>query len=120
MSITLKSLNAEQLSRLKARLGKEVRALFGEKLSEIFLYGSYARGDFDEESDVDVWVVADIQDSEQKIYRRQVDQLANQLSLEWDVVVSILLVSQEKFARYRSVMPLYKNILREGVPLHVE
>ena len=31
-----------------------LREIFGEKLDSVILYGSYARGDYDEESDVDV------------------------------------------------------------------
>ena len=37
-----------------------VRNLFDDKLKDVILYGSYARGDFDNESDVDVAVIVDI------------------------------------------------------------
>lgn len=30
---------------------------YGDRLSKIILYGSYARGDFNEESDIDLMVV---------------------------------------------------------------
>jgi uncharacterized protein len=32
----------------------------GEKLEKVILFGSYARGDYDEESDIDIMVIADI------------------------------------------------------------
>lgn len=37
---------------------------FGDKLTAVILYGSYARGDYDEYSDVDVMIIADINLSE--------------------------------------------------------
>lgn len=43
------------LSELKAGL----RASYGESLKGVYLYGSYARGEADSESDVDVLVVLD-------------------------------------------------------------
>lgn len=43
------------LEELKQALSK----LYGERLRGVYLYGSYARGDFTEDSDVDVLVVLD-------------------------------------------------------------
>ena len=41
------------------RFARELRARFGERLREIVLFGSHARGEADEESDVDLLVVVD-------------------------------------------------------------
>lgn len=120
MSTELKSLDAAHLERLKARLAEEMRALLGEKLREVYLFGSYARGDFDEESDIDFLIVADVDEVEVSDCRRKINRIADRLSLESDVVISIFVVEKNKFERYRDALPLYKTISQEGVPVHVE
>ena len=43
------------------------KQLYGDKLNKIILYGSYARGDNTEESDIDIMIIldGDIDDSKQ-------------------------------------------------------
>ena len=50
---------------------KIVREIQPEK---IILYGSYARGDFHKDSDLDLFIIKDGEESN-KIFRRQVDRL---------------------------------------------
>ena len=40
----------------------EVKNLFGGSLRQVILYGSYARGDYREDSDVDVMILVDLTD----------------------------------------------------------
>ena len=44
-----------QLNSLLSEFLKSSKELFGEKLKDIILFGSYARGDYDDESDVDIF-----------------------------------------------------------------
>lgn len=46
--------------------------LFGEKIECIILYGSYARGDFDLESDVDIMVLLNCNQEEIKEKRKEI------------------------------------------------
>lgn len=49
-----------RLSAVMADVVKKAKSLFGDRLGSVILYGSYARGDYDEESDIDVMITADI------------------------------------------------------------
>ena len=51
--------------------------VFGEKLDEVWLYGSYARGDFDAESDVDIMALVDLPKEQLATYRRKVSDLSS-------------------------------------------
>ena len=45
---------SNNLSELLKRAVSKYKSIFGDSLVQVILYGSYARGDFDEESDVDI------------------------------------------------------------------
>ena len=47
----------------------DVCALYGGHLKEVILYGSYARGDCREDSDIDIMILVDDMDDEE-IYRK--------------------------------------------------
>ena len=79
------------LPRLLRDLKAALKAVYGESLRGVFLYGSYARGDYDRESDIDILVVLDDFAS----YGREVDRTAHpvaDLSLRWNVSISLVFV----------------------------
>ena len=57
--------------------------VFGEKLDEVWLYGSYARGDFDAESDIDIMALVDLPKEQLAMYRRKVSDLSSELDLKY-------------------------------------
>ncbi|HIC93405.1 MAG TPA: nucleotidyltransferase domain-containing protein [Anaerolineae bacterium] len=86
----------------------------GSDVELIRLFGSKVRGDFDEESDIDVLVVVN-KDGQlwDDLVALEVD-----LMLKYNVVISSLIMSKENYEwhrRYRA--PLYRSIEREGVDL---
>ena len=96
-----------------------LRAIFGEKMRSVIVYGSYARGDFDEESDIDIAVLLDMPRDEIKHFRADVVSLASRLSLKYAKLVSIVEIPESEYDAYRVVLPFYRNIDKEGVALDV-
>ena len=91
------------------------KKIYGDKIHGIYLYGSYARGDFDEDSDIDIVAIVkgdrlDLQDK----CRKSVWTLANELDLEYDVLTSPTVIPADEFDKYFSELPYYQNILKEG------
>ncbi len=89
--------------------------IFGVPLQEGFLYGSYARGDYTDESDVDILLIIDLPPAQIARHRRELAEFTSQLSLAYDVTVSVAVKSAAQFARYADVLPYYQNVLREGI-----
>ena len=87
-------------------------------LYKVFLYGSYARQDYDSESDIDYMVVMDGNPADMKKLRRQMLNVSEQISYDNDVVVSVLVRDKNTFEAQKNILPLYKNILQEGVALY--
>ena len=106
----------------KNRLGEitdcvvaESRKIFGSKLNSVILFGSYARGDYDGESDVDILILVDLPMQEIAKQRTSIDTLCGDLLWKYGIVVSAIEKDTETYLRYASVLPFYKNIQREGV-----
>ena len=91
-----------------------LKNIFGGSLEQICLYGSYARGDFDAESDVNIMVLVDLPKDKLSSYRRKVSDLSFVLDLKYDVLLSIKLQDKETFQKFAEVLPFFKNIIREG------
>lgn len=88
------------------------KTLYGERLSRIVLYGSQARGDVDEESDIDVLVVLKGSVSPCEEIKRTLDIVAD-ISLDHDVVIACVFISEKQYENEKS--PLLLNIKREGI-----
>ena len=65
--------------------------LLCDKIYKIILYGSYARGDFTSESDIDFMILLNCSEEEARTYRKAVNRLASRISLANDIEVSLLL-----------------------------
>jgi predicted nucleotidyltransferase len=90
----------------------------GERLEKVILFGSYARGDTDSNSDVDIFVLADVPHEEVSKWSNGIDDRLSDLWLEYDLLVCIHLTSRFMFDRYYQVLPYYQNVVNEGVQLH--
>ena len=53
------------------KLTKGVQEIFGERAKKVILYGSYARGDFNKHSDIDIMILTDIPEEEMYKYWSQ-------------------------------------------------
>ena len=58
------------------------KQLYGDKLNKIILYGSYARGDNTEESDIDIMIILDGDIDDVKKMRSLTAEMASNISIE--------------------------------------
>ncbi len=98
------------LEEVKRRLQK----IYGSKLKEVILFGSYARGDAEPGSDIDLIIVLDkIEDALAE--RERYFPAILELDHKYDTLISIIPISEAEFAGRR--MPLILNAKREGIAL---
>ncbi|GHU62154.1 hypothetical protein AGMMS49983_03090 [Clostridia bacterium] len=103
------------LTQLKTEIFKFSNDTFGDSLEDIILYGSYARGDYDEESDIDIMILVDAKQDEIKRHESEFAVFGSRLDLKYDVLTSILLESAASFTNWKNDLPFFRNIAREGV-----
>ena len=107
-----------QINAALQKVFDAAKATLGEKLTKVILFGSYARGDFGDTSDIDIFVLADIPHEETSSYSDAIDKHLSNIWLDYDLLVCIHLTSKTTFDRYYQIMPYYQNVIKEGVELH--
>ena len=97
---------------------QQVSQLLGDKLNSVILFGSYARGDNTEDSDIDIMLILDCSKAQSLTYRRSISQIASRIGLSYDVVISILLRDKQDFNDKVNYMSFYRNIAQEGIKIY--
>lgn len=105
------------LNRLLKSIYRNMNSMVGESLKEVILYGSYARGDYDDESDIDIALIVDMDRTGAEELLQSLMGFISNFCLDNDVVVSLNCIPEKEFNYYKSAMPYYRNIDREGVRL---
>ena len=85
------------------------------KLDKVILFGSYVRGDYDSESDIDFCILANVPREETTKWRRDINKQILGIDLEYNILVSLHVINSNMFYNNIDILPFYKNVLREGV-----
>ena len=104
-----------QTREILTQVADMAKAVFPGRNSETILYGSYARGDYDRDSDVDIMVLADVPHTDLGRYKAPFLRLSSELGLANDVLITITLKDRETFDRYLNAVPFYQAVRREGI-----
>ncbi|MCC8140881.1 MAG: nucleotidyltransferase domain-containing protein [Lachnospiraceae bacterium] len=96
----------------------EIKKIYGNDLRKIVLYGSYARGDFRKDSDIDIMILLDLSDNEIKNYRHQLSDITYDFNMDYDMDIKPIAKSEEHFMKWVENYPFYANINKEGITLY--
>lgn len=99
-------------------LEKELKNIYGKKLKKMLLYGSYARGDNDESSDLDIMILVDMDDREIKMQHDRVLDVVVDLTTRYGIVLSIIENNYNYFYDWADALPFFANIEREGINIY--
>lgn len=96
---------------------KGYEQVYGDNIIDIYLYGSYARGDYDAESDIDFAAVVKGERLDLQRKLKVMWDIATDLGIERDVVISTTVIPYKEFIRYKDELPYYRNIIQEGLKI---
>ena len=96
---------------LAIRFARKLKERLGNRLLDVILFGSRARGDFREDSDYDLLAVVDVMDAE---VNDVIDDLAGEFLYEYDRLFPVVAVPQARYDR-ETLNPLFMNVKKEGV-----
>lgn len=93
----------------------KVKLLLGDRVKKIILYGSYARGDYNENSDIDIMILTDLNFKEIEEYRDKVSDIAFDIELEKGIIISPVIKNIDNYNTRINIVPFYMNVQKEGV-----
>jgi len=96
----------------------ELRKIYGSHLRSVILYGSYARGDFTQDSDVDIMILVDLTEEEMEQYSDELAEVGFDYNVTHGIWMMPVVKNQDHFRRWEKVYPFYENVQKEGVKLY--
>jgi len=90
----------------------EIEKLYGKRLKNLLIYGSQARGDANEKSDIDVLVILKGEVIPGKEIDKMID-IITEMNLKYGILLSVYPISDKDYSTVNS--PLLMNIRKEGV-----
>ena len=107
----------KELRQIATELKKKILS-YCPNTEKIILFGSYARGDNTDESDMDIMIVIADSRENMALYRDTISDISSDLSLKYDILLSVIIRDADYFQRGTEYIPFYQNIAREGVKLY--
>lgn len=97
---------------------ESVHKLYGNHLKTVILYGSYARGDFKSDSDIDIMILVDLNDEEIRKKGRILSDVTFEYNFDNNLTIMPMVKNREHFNKWLRAYPFYYNIKKEGVELY--
>ena len=98
-------------------MSERIRRLFPDGDMDVILYGSYARHEETDESDIDIMYLVDMPREKILSLGWQIGEAAADLTMEYGVVVSPVVENKKYFHDNTGLLPFFANIQREGVKI---
>ena len=103
-----------QLNKIAKSMVDCYRNTYGSAIVDIILYGSYARDDYSEGSDIDIVAIVHGDRVELQDKLKGVWDSSAEIGLEHDIVVSPSVIPYDEYMNYKATLPYYRNIAEEG------
>ena len=110
----IRNSNKELMKRL-IDMCADFERIYGSDLEKVVLYGSYARGEQNDESDVDIALILNDTTDENK--HNAMSDIVVDYELEQGKTLSVIRIEYVQYRQWNSVLPFYMNIEKEGIVL---
>ena len=109
---------ATEMQNLITEYVTAVKKIYGNHLKQVILYGSYARGDYTKDSDVDIMLLVDLDETELDTFSDALSELGFEYNVEHDIWMMPIVKNKKSFLRWSEAYPFYKNVKTEGISLY--
>lgn len=94
-----------------------IQKAYGEKILRAALFGSKARGDATQYSDIDLLLI--VTDDHWK-FQKALIEIGSDVGLKYDVLLDLRVISAERWQYMATIQAgLYRNISQDAIPLAV-
>lgn len=96
----------------------KLKEIYGDDLLQVSLFGSYARGDYGPDSDIDVLVIVKGSDDHKYIYRDELSEITMDINMEYDIWIEVIAISGDYFHKWYKGDPFLLNVGKDEVRLY--
>lgn len=93
----------------------KLKSFFGTSLVKVILFGSYARGDYNADSDIDIMILVNVLPEQISEYADKVYDFTYDFEQTYDVEINPCIQNINTYNHWKGVSPFFINIEREGV-----
>lgn len=97
---------------------QQVEKILKDYLVKVILYGSYARGDYNDNSDVDIIILTTLKEEEIQSVETDIFDLAFEFQIEYGVEISVIVKNELDFNYWLGALPFYDAIEKQGIVLY--
>ena len=91
---------ATEMQNLITEYVTAVKKIYGNHLKQVILYGSYARGDYTKDSDVDIMLLVDLDETELDTFSDALSELGFEYNVEHDIWMMPIVKNKKSFLRW--------------------
>lgn len=108
---------SNELNMILKAISNAYREVYSTNLVSIILYGSYARGEQQENSDIDIMILTTLSDAEIEVAERKIFDLAFDYEMDHGVVINPVIKNEEHFNYWLGALTFYDNVKKDGIML---
>jgi len=105
------------ITDIMQQFASSLKKLLGNTLDSVIVYGSYARGDYSELSDIDVMILVTLTEEKIKKISDEISDMAFEYLMKFGVDISPVITNIDHFNYWADNLPYYRNVRDEGVKL---
>lgn len=93
----------------------KLNVILGQHIKKVILYGSYARGDFNSDSDIDVMILVDAEDIRE--CENKIIDITYDFNMKYDTDIMPVVQNMTHFEHWKTTYMFYNNISKEGMTI---
>ncbi|MBR9939332.1 nucleotidyltransferase domain-containing protein [Lachnospiraceae bacterium Marseille-Q4251] len=97
------------------KFSQELKQILGDNLAKVIVYGSYARSDYRDNSDVDIMILVKMSDEEIKAVKNDIYDLAFDVEMSTGIELSPIIKNEKQYEYWVDTLPFYRNVRNEGM-----
>jgi len=108
----MKKRSLKEIEHFLPQIKRYLKRVYGNRLESVILYGSFAKNQATEDSDIDIAIILKGKVNTLKEMDK-INDFINNIELEYDELITILPISSNEIKN--SIWPLYKSLKKEGI-----